>query len=45
MRGSAASAGTSAQMPTREEWLSKQDSERETIQQKKLEAQSDEMEE
>ena len=45
MRGSAASAGTSVKMPTRDEWLSKQESERETIQQKKLDSQSDEMEE
>ncbi|GIS44218.1 MAG: hypothetical protein Ct9H90mP16_12880 [Candidatus Poseidoniales archaeon] len=34
MRGSAASAGTSVKMPTREEWLSKQETERETIHQK-----------
>jgi len=45
MRGSAASAGTSVKMPTREEWLSKQETERETIHQKKLNSQSDEMEE
>jgi|TARA_B100001741_G_C16460343_1_gene554828 hypothetical protein len=43
MRGSATSAGHSQQMPSREAWLNQQDSQRQNIQQKKLDSMAEDI--